>query len=137
MMGVSSSNIRWLRKYLKPRSCLVQAWKTSQVCDSSSSTDLSLLIRKGLCTIYLLLYASVLLTTSLLGILLQQRGVCEDTQDNQLVYNDGPTANWTAGIGTEFESPFFKLEHKTCSLEDTNAAKISISSKGAKGRIGN
>jgi hypothetical protein len=75
---------------------------------------------------YLLSYASILLTATALKIPLQPRGQCEDTQDNQLVYNDGPTADGTAGIGAEFESPIFPLRHKTCDLKDTNAAKKSL-----------
>lgn len=81
---------------------------------------------------HLLLYASILLTASALNIQLQPRGECEDIQDNQLVYNDGPTADGTAGIGAEFESPFFKLENSTCSLEYTNDAKRSLI-EGRKG----
>lgn len=81
---------------------------------------------------HLLLYASVLSTISALNIPLLPRGVCEDTQDSQLAYNDGPTADGTAGIGAEFESPFFKLENKDCSLEDTNSAKKSLI-EGRKG----
>lgn len=81
---------------------------------------------------HLLLYASSLLTASALNIQLQPRGECEDIQDNQLVYNDGPTADGTAGIGAEFESPFFKLVKKDCSLKDTNDAKKSLI-EGRKG----
>lgn len=80
----------------------------------------------------LLPYASILLTASALNIQLQPRGVCEDVQDNQLVYNDGPTADGTAGIGAEFESPFFKLEKRDCSLKDTNDARKSLI-EGRKG----
>lgn len=80
----------------------------------------------------LFLYASILLTTSALNIPVQPRGECEDMQDYELVYNDGPTADGTAGIGAEFESPFFKLENKDCSLEDTNFAKKSLI-EGRKG----
>ena len=81
---------------------------------------------------HLLPYMSILLTASALKIPLQPRGQCEDTQDYQLVYNDGPTAEGTAGIGAEFESPFFKLVHKDCSLENTNKAKRSLI-EGRKG----
>lgn len=72
---------------------------------------------------YLLPYASLLVTASALHIPLQPRGECEDTQDNQLVYNDGPTADRTAGIGAEFESFQFRLEKLKCDLDKTNAAK--------------
>lgn len=75
---------------------------------------------------HLLPYASILLTASALKIPLQPRGICEDTQDHQLVYNDGPTNDGIAGIGAEFESPFFTLKHKGCKLKDTNAAKKSL-----------
>ncbi len=75
---------------------------------------------------HLLLYALSLLTASALKIPLQPRGQCEDTQDNHLVYNDGPTADGTAGIGAEFESPFFQLINRICSLENTNKAKKSL-----------
>ncbi|KAL8727285.1 MAG: hypothetical protein Q9181_005769 [Wetmoreana brouardii] len=80
----------------------------------------------------LLPYASILLAASALKIPLQPRGEREDTQDNQLVYNDGPTADGTAGIGAEFESPFFRLHKKDCSLQDSNAAKKSLI-EGRKG----
>lgn len=49
-----------------------------------------------------------------------------------MVYNDGLTADGTAGIGAEFESPFFKLEKKDCSLQDTNDARKSLI-EGRKG----
>lgn len=75
---------------------------------------------------HLLPYASILIAASAFKMPLQPRGPCEDTQDNQLVYNDGPTADGTAGIGAEFESPFFSLRHETCDLKDTNAAKKSL-----------
>ena len=78
---------------------------------------------------YLLSYASILLTATALKIPLQPRGQCEDTQDNQLVYNDGPTADGTAGIGAEFESPLFYFTNLECSLADTNAAKNKIIAK--------
>ncbi len=42
------------------------------------------------------------------------------------MYNDGPTADGTAGIGAELESPFFQLINKICSLENTNKAKKSL-----------
>lgn len=81
---------------------------------------------------YILLYASILVAASALKIPPQRRGICEDTQDNQLVYNDGPTSDQTAGIGAEFESPFFKLSNDDCTLENTNAAKKSLI-EGRKG----
>lgn len=80
---------------------------------------------------HLLLYASIVLTASALNIPLQPRSECGDTQD-QLVYNDGPTADGTAGIGAEFESLGFKLVNKDCSLKDTNDAKKSLI-EGRKG----
>ena len=81
---------------------------------------------------YLLPYASILFTASALNIPLWPRSECQDTQEIQWVYNDGPTADRTAGIGAEFESPFFKLENKDCSLIDTNDAKKSLV-EGRKG----
>lgn len=71
-------------------------------------------------------YASLLLTASALETSLQPRTDCEDTQDDQLVYNDGPTTDRTAGIGAEFESPFFRLINRACNGEDTDAAKKSV-----------
>ena len=75
---------------------------------------------------YLLSFASILLVASALKIPIQRGGVCEDTQDDQLVYKDGPTSDQTAGIGAEFESPFFKLKKEGCSLDDTNNARKSL-----------
>ncbi|EAW13607.1 uncharacterized protein ACLA_043250 [Aspergillus clavatus NRRL 1] len=41
-------------------------------------------------------------------------------------YLDGPTNDGTAGIGAEFESPFFYFENYKCNLDDTNAAKKKV-----------
>lgn len=40
-----------------------------------------------------------------------------------MVTGDGPTADGTAGIGAEFEGPFFYFVNPECSDDDTNAAK--------------
>ena len=71
-------------------------------------------------------FASILLSVSALNTQLQPRGECKDISDNQLVYNDGPTADGTAGIRAEFESVFFVLKKSDCSLKDTNDAKRSL-----------
>lgn len=45
---------------------------------------------------------------------------------NRYLFNDAVTADETAGIGAEFESPFFYFEHQDCSIEDTNAARKKV-----------
>lgn len=45
---------------------------------------------------------------------------------------DGPSADGSAGIGIEFESPFFYFVNDKCSLDDTNAAKKHLV-EGRKG----
>ncbi|KAJ5168163.1 uncharacterized protein N7482_003757 [Penicillium canariense] len=40
--------------------------------------------------------------------------------------NDGPTDDGSAGIGVEFESPWFYFKSDGCSADDTNAAKKEL-----------
>ena len=47
-------------------------------------------------------------------------------EDNENVILDGPTADATAGIGAEFESPFFYFTSLDCDTEKTNAAKGQV-----------
>ncbi|KAE8130920.1 hypothetical protein BDV38DRAFT_289176 [Aspergillus pseudotamarii] len=49
--------------------------------------------------------------------------------DDIMVYRDGPTADGSAGIGVELESPFFKFAHPGCSMDNTNAAKKAVVDK--------
>ena len=68
---------------------------------------------------------SILLTASAVYLPLQPRvdPCIEDVEDTEMVTGDGPTADGTAGIGAEFESPFFYFVNPKCSDDDTNAAK--------------
>lgn len=43
-----------------------------------------------------------------------------------MVDNDGITADGTAGIGAEFESPAFYFVNQDCNGDDTNAAKRQV-----------
>jgi hypothetical protein len=45
---------------------------------------------------------------------------------NILEVNDGPTADGSAGLGVEFESPWFYFKSDECSADDTNAAKKAV-----------
>jgi len=70
---------------------------------------------------------SILLLTTAVHIPLQPRmDPCEEVEDNEMVDQDGPTADGTAGIGAEFESPVFYFVKDGCSIADTNAAKKQI-----------
>ena len=76
---------------------------------------------------HLLRYASILLTAS--AAYLPPRAVdpcIQDVQNVEAVQLDGPTADGTAGIGAEFESPAFYFTNLDCSVEDTNAAKKQV-----------
>ncbi len=76
------------------------------------------------------LYLSTLLTASAAYVPLHPRAYSdpcvEDVEDNQLVFNDAVTADGTAGIGAEFESPFFYFVNRDCNTEDTNAARKKV-----------
>ncbi|KAE8357224.1 hypothetical protein BDV27DRAFT_164710 [Aspergillus caelatus] len=67
----------------------------------------------------------VLLTVSAASI---ARSTMEQA-DDIMVYRDGPTADESAGIGVELESPFFKFVYPGCSMDDTNAAKKAVVDK--------
>ena len=73
-------------------------------------------------------YMSILLTASAVYLPLQPRvdPCLEDVKDTEIVTGDGPTADGTAGIGAEFESPFFYFVNPKCSDDDTNAAKKEV-----------
>lgn len=53
---------------------------------------------------------------------------CGDGIENieMSVWNDGPSVTGDAGIGAEFETPFFNFQNSACSLEDTFAAKRMV-----------
>ena len=77
---------------------------------------------------HLLLYMSILLTASAVYVPLQPRvDPCEqEVEENEMVELDATTTDGTAGIGAEFESPFFYFVNQACSAADTNAAKKQI-----------
>ena len=76
---------------------------------------------------HLLPYTSILLTASAAYLPRRALDPCiQDVQDIEAVQLDGPTADGTAGIGAEFESPFFYFTNPDCSIEDTNAAKKQV-----------
>lgn len=76
------------------------------------------------------LYLSTLLTASAAYLPLHPRAYSDpcvaDIQDNEQVFNDAVTADGTAGIGAEFESPFFYFVNDKCSPDDTNAARKKV-----------
>ena len=53
---------------------------------------------------------------------------CEDEfEDIEMsVFNDGPNGAGVAGIGAEFETPYFNFQNRDCTLEDTFAAKRGL-----------
>ena len=78
---------------------------------------------------HLLLYMlSILLTASAVYVPIYPRvdPCLQDVEEIEMVYLDAPTADGSAGIGAEFESPFFYFINNDCSLEDTNAAKRQV-----------
>lgn len=77
---------------------------------------------------HLLPYTSLLLAASAAYLPLQPRldPCIQDIQDVEAVELDGATADGTAGIGVEFESPGFYFTNRDCSAEDTNAARKQI-----------
>lgn len=94
----------------------------------SAILSLPIYIRKIFPTMHLLPYMSILLTASAVYLPLQPRSdPCEgDVQDTEMVELDGITADGTAGIGAEFESPFFYFVNPDCNEDDTNAAKKEV-----------
>ena len=76
---------------------------------------------------HLLSYTSILLTASAAYLPPRALDPClQDVQDYEAVQLDGITADGTAGIGAEFESPAFYFTNPKCSIDDTNAAKKQI-----------
>ena len=77
---------------------------------------------------HLILYSSILLTASAAYLPLQARvNECEqELQEDMSTFSDGTTIDGTAGIGAEFECPFFYFKSQDCSLDDTNAAKRKV-----------
>ena len=76
---------------------------------------------------HLLLYTSVLLTASAAYLPPRALDPCtQDVQDVEAVQLDGPTADGTAGIGAEFESPAFYFTNISCSVADSNTVKHQI-----------
>jgi hypothetical protein len=77
----------------------------------------------------LLLYLSILLTTSAANVQLQSRA--DDSCETAIQDNIGDdfttlTSGETAGLGVEFESPVFYFISPNCNNDDTNAAKKEI-----------
>lgn len=76
---------------------------------------------------HLLPYTSILLTASAAYLPPRALDPClQDAQDYEAVQQDGITADGTAGLGAEFESPDFYFTNPECSVDDTNAARGSI-----------
>ena len=71
---------------------------------------------------------SILLFASAVYLPLQPRldPCLQDVEDTETVTLDGITADGTAGIGAEFESPAFYFVNRDCNSEDTNAAKKQV-----------
>ena len=74
------------------------------------------------------LYLSILLTTSAIYLPLQPRvdGYSTTTQGNSEKSLTARNSDSTAGIGVEFESPFFQFQNPACSKADTDAAKKQV-----------
>jgi len=85
-------------------------------------------IRQELPTMHLPLYLLMLFTASAVHVPLQPRvGACDAAiQDNEGDELTAPTSDGTAGIGAEFESPFFYLTNSACSKADTDTAKRQV-----------
>lgn len=77
---------------------------------------------------HLLLYSSILLTTSAAYVPLQLRADPseQEVSDTEMVELDATTSDGTAGIGAEFESPTLYFESPGCSTANTNAARKQI-----------
>lgn len=77
---------------------------------------------------HLLLFMLILRTVSAVYVPLQPRvdPCLEDVEDDEMVELDGITSDGTAGIGAEFEAPFFYFGNPACSKADTFAAKKQI-----------
>ncbi|KAK4690448.1 hypothetical protein P7C71_g6347, partial [Lecanoromycetidae sp. Uapishka_2] len=77
---------------------------------------------------HLLPYILVVLTASAIYVPLHPRvDPCEQqVEENEDVELDGPTTAGTAGIGAEFESPFFYFTNLSCSAPDTYKAKGQV-----------
>ena len=77
-----------------------------------------------------ILYLSTLLTVSAAYVPLRPRAYSdpcvEAVEDNEQVFNDAVTADGTAGMGAEFESPFFYFVNRDCSVDDTNNGRKKI-----------
>ena len=98
--------------------------RTSQVNTSISPIT----SKKRLSTMHLYPYTSLFLTASAAIVPLQPRATAGDpcAVDPSGVGDLGPTADGTAGIGAEFESPAFYFENPKCGPEDTFAAKGKV-----------
>ena len=76
---------------------------------------------------HLLPYTSILLTASAAYLPLQPRvDPCVPDISEGSIQQDGTSADGTAGIGAEFESPGFGFVNVKCSPEDTYAARKQI-----------
>lgn len=77
-----------------------------------------------------ILYLLSLLTASVAYVPLRPRAYSdpcvEDVEDNEQVFDDAVTADGTAGLGAEFESPFFYFVNPDCSVDDTNDARKKV-----------
>lgn len=77
---------------------------------------------------YMPLYLSILLTTSAIYVPVQLRvdGYGKTVQDNTGNRLTIRASDETAGIGVEFETPFFQLKNEACSTADTDTAKRQV-----------
>lgn len=78
---------------------------------------------------HLLLYMlSFLLTASAVHVPIYPRmdPYLQHVEELEMDYLDAPTSDGSAGIGTEFETPWFYFINNNCSLDDTNAAKKHV-----------
>lgn len=77
-----------------------------------------------------ILYLPTLLAASAAYVPLHPRAYSdpcvEDVQDNEQVFNDAVTPDGAAGIGAEFESPFFYFVNPKCSVDETNNARKKV-----------
>ena len=75
-----------------------------------------------------LLYMSLVVTAMGINVPVQPRTdpSLVDVENNEFIQMDGPTADNTAGIGAEFESPFFQFKSEGCSAKDTDASKGQV-----------
>ena len=126
--GVSSSVAYLLREYINLALALFLLQKSTESAILYHCTACSATPRKEFPIMHLLLYSSILLTTSAIYVPLQLRADAgeQEVAETEMVDLDATTSDGAAGIGAEFETPLFSFDSLGCSPDDTNAARKEI-----------